>query len=274
MQSSFSEGVVSGAIDAKKGGVKAMQSILFQEMSAIDKPRALTAMRVWIEFLHEAAGREHMTVHADWETYMRYRILDVGEMFWFGLVTFGMALTIPNEDLAKLRELTRPCWIVLALQNDICSYAKEIDAAHEMGVPHIINALWFLMRDHGVDLEGAKNICRQNINISVAEYQHNVDSHKHDETMSKDTRIYLEALLYTISGDAAWSLITPRYNSNQAYNELQLSMMKHGWEIALKRLRDGELLSSSLGKSYSPGPYEGLLSPEWLAYEKYTESFG
>lgn len=80
MQSAFGEGMKSGRIESKAGGLKAMQSILLEEMKAIDEHRAMTAMKVWVEFLQEAAGRQHDADHSTLASYIPYRMLDVGEM--------------------------------------------------------------------------------------------------------------------------------------------------------------------------------------------------
>lgn len=61
-------------------GLKRIQEMLFEEMKRIDKPRAEVSIKAWVEFLQHSAGREHDTAHATLAEYMRYRILDVGEM--------------------------------------------------------------------------------------------------------------------------------------------------------------------------------------------------
>lgn len=216
MQISFDEGVRISTDGHTIRGLAMLQAKLVKEMKRIDAPRAHSAIRAWSEFLHQAAGREHEIVHESFDMYMQYRLLDVGEMFWFGLVTFGMALTIPDDEIPRLRELTRSCWKVLALQNDLCSYGKEVEVAKSKNASHVVNALWFLMRDHKVGLQKAMHMCKGYIEQCVAEYDQIVAKHRTDETLSKDSRTYLESLRYTISGDAAWSLICPRYNSPDA----------------------------------------------------------
>lgn len=80
MQAAFDEGLQSGKIASPEGGLKQVQSMLWEEMRQIDEPRAQTAMKAWIEFLQESAGREHEVAHSTLESFLPYRILDVGEM--------------------------------------------------------------------------------------------------------------------------------------------------------------------------------------------------
>lgn len=129
--------------------------------------------------------------------------------------------------------------MVLALQNDICSYSKECKAAKLKDASHVVNALWFLMRDHDVSLEGAREICKQYLNRNVASYEEVVALNKDNESLSKDTRIYLESLLYTISGDAAWSLVCPRYNSNR-------ESVEGGSDIEMRFVAQEQRMSANL----------------------------
>lgn len=212
MQANFTTSLHDNATKANTQGIGTIQARLLSDMAAIDPVRAQVASRSWVEFLRDAAGRQHDLIHPSFDAYMKYRTLDVGEMFWFGLVTFGMALTVPDHELSLVRELTRPCWVVLALQNDICSWQKEEAAAKLKGASHIVNALWYLMRDYHLTLEEAKSSCITHIETYIGIYETAVCKVLNDDYWSKDSKTYMEALLYTISGDAIWSLICPRYN--------------------------------------------------------------
>ena len=53
------ESLPSGKSASAEGGLKQVQSMLWEEMRQIDEPRAQTTMKAWIEFLKESAGREH-----------------------------------------------------------------------------------------------------------------------------------------------------------------------------------------------------------------------
>ncbi|KAF7528378.1 hypothetical protein G7054_g10180 [Neopestalotiopsis clavispora] len=199
-------------IGNKLKGLEIIQSSLFDEMRSIDEPRALVALGHWSSFLSEGAGRQHQSQFKGLDEYMDYRIRDVGEMFWLGLVTFGMGLDIPDAELTTIRELTRSCWVALCLQNDLCSYWKEAKDATDRGSTKVVNALPVIMEELKVDLDGAREMCRSFLEDQLAEYQQVVEEHKENLNLSQDSRTYLEALLFTISGDAAWSLISPRYN--------------------------------------------------------------
>ncbi|PPJ52523.1 hypothetical protein CBER1_10250 [Cercospora berteroae] len=240
MQAAFDEGLHSGKIASPEGGLKQVQSMLWEEMRQIDEPRAQTAMKAWIEFLKESAGREHEVAHTTLKAFLPYRILDVGEMFLFGLVTFGYGVTIPDEEYDDVRRLSRPCWAVIALQNDIFSWDKELEASKRKGASHVVNALWVIMEEHKVNLEKATEICKEESLKLIDEYMNNVRREQASKRLSRDSLIYLEALLWIISANAVWSLMAPRYYPELKYNELQLEMMERGVRETLALLKVGE----------------------------------
>lgn len=76
----FHEAAESGAIRSARTGKRQMQAKILNEMVAIDRPRALAAMRAWATFMEEGAGRQHDTRFLTLEEYLPYRCKDVGHM--------------------------------------------------------------------------------------------------------------------------------------------------------------------------------------------------
>ena len=136
-----------------------------------------------------------------------------------------MALTIPDEEMDLCRRFGRPAWAALALTNDLYSWEKERDAAATVGAPHVVNAIWVLMREHAINESQAEDLCRQKIKEHVAEAVRVVDETKKNLDLSLDLRTYTEAILYSISGNLIWSIYCPRYHPEETYDNVVLSMM-------------------------------------------------
>ena len=68
---------------------------------------------------------------------------------WHGLVTFGCAITIPEEEADEVRELLTPALITASLTNDLFSFEKERDDAN------VQNAVLVVMKGLGCH-EGAR----------------------------------------------------------------------------------------------------------------------
>lgn len=119
-------------------------------------------------------------------------------------------------------------WIAVGLQNDIWSWPKERDAAKANGKDHVVNAVWVLMQEHQTDVVGAMQICRKLIVDHVTKYLKVIEETKTNESISLDLRKYLDAMLYSISGNVVWSLECPRYNPDITFNKTQLEWMHQG----------------------------------------------
>lgn len=61
-------------------GVQLIQMQMLREMMAIDRERAITSVRAWSQFVEKGSGRQHNETFESLDTYIPYRIVDVGEM--------------------------------------------------------------------------------------------------------------------------------------------------------------------------------------------------
>ena len=143
-------------------------------------------------------------------------------------MTFGMAITIPEEESELCAQLMRPAWIAAGLTNDLFSWEKEYEAAMRNGQPDVVNAIWVLMGEHSITADQAKELCRQKIKVAVADYLQVIEENCNNTNISLDLRKYIVAMQYSLSGNVVWSLQCPRYHPEAQYNQLQLLRMKHG----------------------------------------------
>ena len=153
-------------------------------------------------------------------------ITDGTPRFWFGMVTFGMALTIPEHEMDLCKELVRPAFAAISLTNDLFSWEKERDAAERHCSPHIVNAIWVLMREHSITELEAQELCREKIRENVEKSVGVCRATMEDFAISLDLRKYVEAIQYSLSGNLVWSIYCPRYHPEAWYNDEQCSMME------------------------------------------------
>lgn len=71
---------------------------------------------------------------------------------WHGLVTFGCAITIPEEEEDETKELLTPALITASLTNDLFSFEKERDDVN------VQNAVLVVMREHGCSEAESRDI--------------------------------------------------------------------------------------------------------------------
>lgn len=139
-----------------------------------------------------------------------------------------MGLNIPESEHELRSQLCRPAWVALGLTNDLYSIDKERAAAKVMGEDHVCNAVWVAQHEHGLGEDEAKELCRQKTKENVAEYMRIVRQTCRRTDISKDLRIFVEAIQYILSGNIVWTLGAPRYHPAKTYNPRQLEWMTNG----------------------------------------------
>jgi len=122
-----------------------------------------------------------------------------------------MALTIPDTEYEAGMEMARSAYAALGLTNDLYSWDKERKASKLAGRDYVFNAIWVIMEEYQTDEEHAKELCKEQIRMHISEFVEVVKKAKTDSKLSSDLRLYLEALLYSYSGNLAWSISCPRY---------------------------------------------------------------
>lgn len=144
------------------------------------------------------------------------------------MVTFGMGISIPLNEINLAHELANVAYLNLGLTNDLYSYQKEYDTAMAMGQDYVVNVIWVLMEEHGISEDDAKDVCRVKIKQTIVDFRQIVADTNARDDVSSETKRYLEGLLYSLSGNLVWSIDCPRYHTWSSYNERQLDWMKNG----------------------------------------------
>ncbi|KAK3934317.1 hypothetical protein QBC46DRAFT_462691 [Diplogelasinospora grovesii] len=188
----FGDSVLDRKVDSSARPEKRLQAKILSEMMSIDPERAVTSMKAWAAFV-QLAARTRTFPFETLDDYIPARVIDAGELIWFGTLTFGMALTIPEEEYKLCMELARPGYAVLGLTNDLYSWDKERAAAERAGQDYVFNAVWVIMRERCVDEETAKTLCAEEIKKYLAVYRRVVEEVRHNPNLSRDLRAYIDA---------------------------------------------------------------------------------
>lgn len=139
------------------------------------------------------------------------------------MMTFGLAITIPEAEDATCKRLVRPAFAALCLTNDLFSWEKEHQSAIERGLGYVPNAIGVLMKEHSISIAEAKALCRRAIKESVSEYVNIAKQSTGNTSLSPDLRRYLDALRYTLSGNAVWTVYSPRYGPPVQSSDVQVN---------------------------------------------------
>lgn len=223
IQGSLEEGVQTGKIEHKGGsGKRKILAQIMREMMAIDPERALVVAKSWVDDVKHMARRTEETDHKTLEEYLPYRSMDVGYSLWHGLVTYGCAITIPDEELELSKQYLIPALYMASLTNDMFSYEKEKNDKN------VQNAVVVLMREHGCSEAEAKERCKKRIRLETAKYVQNMKDVNARTDVSDELKRYIGVIQYTLSGNLAWSTHCPRYHKDSKWSELQYLRAEHG----------------------------------------------
>lgn len=155
-----------------------------------------------------------------------------------------MAITIPVEEMEQCKQLMRPAWIVSGLQNDLLSWEKELESAKRRGLKNVVNAIWVLMKERSISVDEAKTVCRSIIRENVSKHLKILEENRTNEDLSTELRRYMEAMQYSLSGNAVWGLICPRYHPSAQFSTCQTPLLGDD-EIANTLSSDHQMLLSS-----------------------------
>ena len=137
-----------------------------------------------------------------------------------------MALTIPTHEIDLCLQLARPAFAAFTLTNDLFSWEKEQADAQEQNLSYMINAIWVLMNERSITELEAKSVCRDRIKSYVAESVRLCEETQRNHKLSEETRTYVEAAQYSVSGGLIWTLKGPRYHKEIGFSEEQLRRMR------------------------------------------------
>ncbi|KAL4796622.1 putative geranylgeranyl diphosphate synthase [Aspergillus venezuelensis] len=259
LQAGFEQAVSTGTIKNAASGKRALQAYIARKMLSIDKNRAITSLKAWSRFLDKAGRKEDYEFKSK-DEYLKYRIQDVGMLFWYGIVTFATAITIPEDEVDTCHQLATTAYLHMALVNDLVSWEKERQNTLALGKDYCTNYIFVVMKEHGISEDMAHDQCRQEIKKAAAEYREIFDSTKASNTISDDGVRYLESCLYCMSGNVVWGLSSPRYHAKGSFSERQMKWMKDGIPQDSKSAADDGLFCGLDGVNKSMPTPNGHLS--------------
>lgn len=148
----------------------------------------------------------------------------LGYRLWHCLVAFGCEISIPDEEEGLAKELLSPIIRHAMLTNDLFSFEKE---KHDVNCQ---NAVLIVMKEHSCGEQEAREILKKRIRLETKNVLQTVKEVKARTDISDDLKRYIEVMMYTVSGNVAWSQVCPRYNQQARFSDIQIRRAKEGIE--------------------------------------------
>ncbi|KAK1657954.1 aristolochene synthase [Colletotrichum godetiae] len=188
---------------------------LWNDMKACDESLANEILEPVFTFMRAQTDKTRLQIK-ELGHYLKYREKDVGKALLSALMRFSMSLHLSSEDLNSVEDIELNCSRHISVVNDIYSWEKELKASqvgHKEGSA-LCSSVSVLASETSLDYSASKRIlwtmCREwellhsklvNSRLSSA------------GPCGPDLQAFMKGLEYQMSGNEAWSSITPRYHS-------------------------------------------------------------
>ncbi|KXJ88154.1 isoprenoid synthase domain-containing protein [Microdochium bolleyi] len=156
------------------------------------------------------------------EEYMDYRAGCVGAYPCLGLMELAEGIDLPHKvvDHPALSGIARVTVDLVTLQNDICSFKKDVDTGETANII-------FLLKDQGLTTQEATDRVGQMLTDCYRRwYSHLVALPYWDDSIDRQVLKYIEGCRNLALGNLTWSLYTPRYMGDQGQRVRDTRMIK------------------------------------------------
>ena len=211
-----------------------MGELAIGKMAAIDPERTVYAVKAWTEWAAQVKEQPKDTSFRNFVDYFKCRVEDLGAGFWASTLIFGLALTLSHFEVEQCQRLTSHGFEAITLVNDLYSWDKERDEASLAGQEEVMNAVWVLMREHGIGENRAKALLLEKIMQCVRRFTVVVDNVNIDPDVSTEVKRFVNAVMSVHAGNVLWSRYCPRYHREEGWSELQREMIEKGVDAVLK----------------------------------------
>ncbi|KAJ1333154.1 presilphiperfolanol synthase [Microdochium nivale] len=164
------------------------------------------------------AGGKPLTI----EEYMEYRAGCVGAYPCLGLMELAEGIDLPHHvvDHPALSGIARVTVDLVTLQNDICSFKKDVDTGETANI-------LFLLKDQGMTTQEAADRVGQMLHDCYRRwYSHLVALPYWGNNIDRQVLKYIEGCRNLALGNLTWSLYTPRYMGDQGQRVRDTRMIK------------------------------------------------
>ncbi|KAJ7246522.1 isoprenoid synthase domain-containing protein [Mycena rebaudengoi] len=166
-------------------------------------PRISRSFREWL--ISNTVGAQ-APPYTNLEAYLDFRRLNCGGYWVLSTTQYALDIHLTDEELAepKLVMCEKLCLDAFGMENDVASYEKELAS----GSPSA-NLVAILLR-HGNegDVFDSAMAAKDHVRQKIAD----IEALKDSEGRSDDSRRWLRALPYIVSGNTWWGQLTKRYN--------------------------------------------------------------
>ncbi|OJD36442.1 geranylgeranyl pyrophosphate synthase [Diplodia corticola] len=190
-----------------KGQRDDLQGKMLLEMLELDSTRALDAMEAWSRAVWLRAERKRKQVpqqldEGTWDEYVRDWMLQPSQALWYGLMTFGLGISLTEEEREECFRLCRGAFVAFGLREDLLAW----DAATGGGItaPEF-GALNLLIQQGGGGAVEARRKYLEIVRAEETEYAQNLQDLNGRDDLSAAAKEFVCQAQHILTGFTLWA---------------------------------------------------------------------
>ncbi|KAK2760326.1 hypothetical protein FQN54_002394 [Arachnomyces sp. PD_36] len=208
-----------------QNGKRQLAAKLLLDAIAIDRDAGFMIRDSWSQWHNTTSGSRPANDFQSFDEWTGFRYENAAIPCTHLIAALGTGVSISKEEIEAVAHVVRPVLMAVTLANDYYSFDKEvIQYEREGGTTGIMNSIWILMRQHGIDEEKARRLLAQKVIQLEREYLALREAYeKANPNMPQNVKAWIDVAAYLDSGAQYWMSFCSRYNRPEYRRKRRLS---------------------------------------------------
>ncbi|KAJ5026979.1 geranylgeranyl pyrophosphate synthase [Bipolaris maydis] len=196
--------------------IKNLAAQFLLEAMSIDYEKGTRMIKAYRKKWLEVMDSPPSDAFNDISSYLKFRMSNGGmDPFW-AMVLFGMDITLTDDEIKATQHVMDAVDCALVLTNDYYSFDREYAAVKSNPEARIVNGVFLLMQNGGIDEVEA----RSSIRDLIVEYESQFlvrwkEYQEKNTNMSMNLRRFIEGAGAIVAGNHWWCTVCPRHHSSK-----------------------------------------------------------
>ncbi|KAL1637026.1 hypothetical protein SLS58_009465 [Diplodia intermedia] len=193
--------------DSSKTQREDLQGQMLLAMMEQDPTQALSAVEAWSQAVWLWAERRKRIPEDDesWEEYVRDWLLRPSEALWYGLLSFGLGVSLTDQERRECCKLCRGAFVAFGLRNELLAWNDDAASGGHGSTASAFGALGLLVRQAGGGAAEARRKCLGIVRAEEDEYARNLQALDGRDDLSAAAKEFVRQVQHVPTGFALWA---------------------------------------------------------------------
>ncbi|KAL0262785.1 hypothetical protein SLS55_001758 [Diplodia seriata] len=196
-----------GGDDSSKAQREDLQGQMLLAMMEQDPTQALSAVEAWSQAVWLRAERRKRIPDDDesWDEYVRDWVLRPSEALWYGLLSFGLGVSLTDQERRECCKLCRGAFVAFGLRNDLLAWDDDAASGGHGSTAPAFGALSLLVRQAGGGAAEARRKYFGIVRTEEDEYARNLQALDGRDDLSAAAKEFVRQVQHIPTGFALWA---------------------------------------------------------------------